>query len=117
ALAAATALGAEDKGQAAVVARGDIVGLEDQAGTDAMLLRLRGNAAARGGVLAKCAKPGQERRVDLPAIGVTTLENAAAAGLSGVAVQAGAALIVDRPACMAAADRLGLFLVGVRMNG
>ncbi|WP_374631460.1 LpxI family protein [Ferrovibrio sp.] len=117
ALAAATALGAEDKGQAAVVARAEIVGLEDQAGTDAMLLRLRGNAAARGGVLAKCAKPGQERRVDLPAIGVTTLENAAAAGLSGVAVQAGAALVVDRPACMAAADRLGLFLVGVRMNG
>ncbi len=117
ALAAARDLGAQDKGQAAVAAQGATVGLEDQAGTDALLLRLRGNPTVRGGVLAKCAKPQQERRVDLPAIGVATLENAAAAGLSGVAVQAGAALIVDRAACKAAAERLGLFLVGVEING
>lgn len=116
ALAAAKALGAEDKGQAAVAANTATLGLEDQAGTDYLLKRMAGNPAAKGGVLGKCAKPGQERRVDLPTIGVMTLENAAAAGLSGVAVEAGSALIVDRAACAAAAERLGLFLVGVRMN-
>ncbi len=68
-------------------------------------------------MLAKCVKPQQDRRVDLPTIGVTTIENAAAAGLSGIAVEAGAALMVDAVATAAAADRLGLFLVGLRHGG
>ncbi|MFQ5467980.1 MAG: UDP-2,3-diacylglucosamine diphosphatase LpxI domain-containing protein, partial [Kiloniellaceae bacterium] len=60
-------------------------------------------------------KPGQEARVDLPTIGVETVRNAAAAGLSGIAVQAGGALVVDPAAVSAAADRAGLFVVGVEV--
>lgn len=117
AIRAARALGAADRGQAAVAAGGIVVGLEDDAGTDALLARMAAISAARGGVLAKCVKPQQDRRVDLPTIGVTTVENAAAAGLAGIAVEAGAALMVDAVATAAAADRLGLFLVGFRANG
>lgn len=113
ALAAARALGAEDRGQAAVAAGGQAVGLEDEAGTDALLRRMAALPAARGGVLVKCAKPQQDRRVDLPTIGVTTVEHAAAAGLAGIAVEAGAALMVDAAATASAADRLGLFVVGL----
>jgi DUF1009 family protein len=113
ALAAARALGAADKGQAAVAAGGKAVGLEDDAGTDALLYRMAALPAARGGVLVKCAKPQQDRRVDLPTVGVVTVENAAAAGLAGIAVEAGAALIVDAKATAAAADRLGLFVIGL----
>ncbi|MFC3676607.1 LpxI family protein [Ferrovibrio xuzhouensis] len=116
AIGAAHALGAADRGQAAVAAGGSVVGLEDAAGTDALLARMATLPAARGGVLAKCVKPQQDRRVDLPTIGVTTVENAAAAGLAGIAVEAGAALLVDPVATAAAADRLGLFVVGFR-NG
>lgn len=117
AMAAARNLGAADRGQAAVAAQGIVIGMEDDDGTDVLLHRMAAVPAARGGVLAKCVKPQQDRRVDLPTIGVTTIENAAAAGLSGIAVEAGAALIVDAAATASAADRLGLFLIGLRHGG
>jgi DUF1009 family protein len=58
-------------------------------------------------------KPIQERRVDLPTIGVTTVEGAAAAGLAGIVGEAGGLLVMDRQAVIEAADRLGLFILGV----
>lgn len=117
ALQAARNLGIADKGQAAVAAGGQVVGLEDDAGTDALLRRMAGLPAARGGVLVKCVKPQQDRRVDLPTVGAVTVENAAAAGLSGIAVEAGAALMVDAVATGQAADRLGLFMIGLPHGG
>jgi hypothetical protein len=61
----------------------------------------------------KAKKPSQERRIDLPTIGPRTVEGAAKAGLRGIAVEAGQALLLDRQGLIAAADRLGLFVVGV----
>jgi len=108
------ALGALDVGQAAVVRDGLVLGVEAAEGTDALLARCAAlNRLTRGGVLLKAVKPGQERRVDLPTIGVATVQNAAAARLAGIAVQAGSALILDRAALVAAADAAGLFVVGV----
>ncbi len=95
--------------------------VEGPEGTDRMLARARalarkpfGYGSAQGGiVLVKLAKVGQDLRVDLPAIGPRTVANAAAAGCAGLAVQADFTLIIDRPATVAAADRLGLFLIGL----
>jgi UDP-2,3-diacylglucosamine hydrolase len=110
----ARALGASDVGQACVAQQGLVLAVEAIEGTDAMLARCGGLArAGAGGVLVKMRKPQQDQRLDLPTIGVATIENAAAAGLRGVAVEAGGSLIVDRPAVAATADRLGLFVVGV----
>lgn len=109
---AARALGRDDRGQAAIVRGGIVLGLESDDGTDALLARVA-RLEGRGGVLVKMAKPNQERRVDLPTIGLTTIRNAAAARLAGIAVEAGGALILDRPAVVAAADAAGLFLVGI----
>uniref|UniRef100_UPI0035B277CE UDP-2,3-diacylglucosamine diphosphatase LpxI domain-containing protein n=1 Tax=Stella sp. TaxID=2912054 RepID=UPI0035B277CE len=67
----------------------------------------------QGGVLVKMKKPQQERRVDLPTIGEATVAAAARAGLAGIAVEAGGALVVDRAAVAAAADAAGLFVIGV----
>ena len=113
-------VGRLDIGQGAVVCDGLVLAVEAQEGTDAMLERvaglpapLRGAPAAPKGVIAKRAKPIQERRVDLPVVGVSTIERAAAAGLAGVAVEAGGALILGRDAVARAADEAGLFLVGV----
>ena len=55
-------------------------------------------------MLAKGPKPGQELRVDMPAIGPRTIEQAAAAGLAGVVVEAGAVLVLDRAEAIAHAD-------------
>ncbi len=120
ALAAARAIGALDIGQAVVVTGGVVLAVEAQEGTDAMLARcaalpaaLRGTSEARRGVLVKWPKPIQERRVDLPTLGPATIEGAAAAGLAGVAAEAGALLVLKRAQVVAAADRLGLFVVGL----
>ncbi len=110
----ARALGAVDVGQACVVQQGVVLALEAIEGTDKMLARaagLRRDGAA--GVLVKRVKPGQDRRADLPTIGPATIANAAAAGLAGVAFEAGGTLITDREATIAAADAAGLFLIGV----
>lgn len=111
------AMGAADVGQATVIQDGLVLGVEALEGTDALLARcgpLR--RAGPGGVLVKLSKPGQERRADLPTIGVTTVQGAAAAGLRGIAVEAGGTLVVDLPAVVAAADRAGLFLIGIPMD-
>lgn len=113
------ALGALDVGQAAVVCAGLTLGVEAQEGTDALLHRIadlppivRGAPERRRGVLLKRPKPIQERRVDLPVVGVRTIEGAVEAGLAGVAIEAGAALLVRREALIAAADAAGLFVYG-----
>lgn len=110
---AARDLGSKDLGQAAVATADAVIALEERAGTDAMLEALVGNAAARGAVLAKMMKPGQEKRADLPTIGVATISNAAQAGLKGVVVEAGASLILERERVIAAADAAGVFVMGV----
>lgn len=114
-------VGRLDIGQGAVVCDGLVLAVEAQEGTDVMLERvaalpqsLRGDAGARRGVIAKRAKPIQERRVDLPVVGVSTIQHAAAAGLAGVAVEAGGAMILGRDAVAHAADEAGLFVVGVK---
>ncbi|MCC7047725.1 MAG: UDP-2,3-diacylglucosamine diphosphatase LpxI [Alphaproteobacteria bacterium] len=113
-LAVAEALGAVDVGQAVVVQQGIVLGVEAVEGTDALLRRCKElRRDGPGGVLVKTAKPGQERRIDLPTIGPRTVGGAAKAGLVGIAVEAGGALIVDRAAVGAAADEAGLFVVGV----
>lgn len=112
----ARGLGALDVGQSVVVQQGIVLGVEAVEGTDALIKRcgdLKRDGA--GGVLVKTRKPEQESRVDLPTIGVSTVENAAAAGLRGIAVHAGNTLIVDRKAVVEAADRLGLFVYGVKI--
>jgi DUF1009 family protein len=64
-------------------------------------------------VLVKLVKPGQDRRADLPTIGPRTIDAAAAAGLRGIAFEAGGTLFTDRAACIAHADATGLFLLGL----
>jgi hypothetical protein len=92
-----------------------VLGVEAIEGTDALVARCAAlSREGPGGVLVKVKKPGQETRVDLPVIGPATVANAAAAGLRGIAVEAGAALVVDRAAVVEAADRAGLFVVGIK---
>jgi DUF1009 family protein len=114
------AMGALDVGQAAIVCNGLTLSVEAAEGTDAMIARIvhlpehiRGTPAKRRGVLVKAPKPIQDRKTDLPVIGVKTIVNVASVGLAGIAVEAGGALIVDRSAVAAAADAAGVFVVGL----
>ncbi|MFN3508627.1 MAG: LpxI family protein [Allorhizobium sp.] len=119
---AAEMLGRLDVGQGAIAVGGRIVALEGVEGTDAMLARVRDLrdegriSRRREGVLVKLCKPQQDLRADLPTIGVSTVQNAKAAGLAGIAVEAGRALVVEREAVIAAADAAGLFVVGIERS-
>ncbi|WP_028034974.1 LpxI family protein [Chelativorans sp. J32] len=118
ALAAARAIGRLDIGQAAVAVGGRAIALEGIEGTDGLLqraidLRSHGRIAGKTrGVLVKCAKPGQELRVDLPSIGPQTVRDAHAAGLAGIAVEAERSLILQCSETVGLADEHGLFLLG-----
>ena len=109
-----------DIGQGAVVCDGLVLAVEAQEGTDEMLRRvaglpadLHGAPGALKGALGKAPKPIQDLRVDMPVIGSTTVELAAAAGLAGIGGFAGRLIIIDHEALVEAADRLGLFVWGV----
>lgn len=107
-------LGQADVGQSVIVADGLVLGVEAIEGTDALIKRCRDlHRSDVKGVLVKVKKPHQERRADLPTIGVQTLENAAASGLAGVAVEKQSAFIVNKEVVIDKANALGLFLVGV----
>ena len=93
---------------------GFVIGVEGAEGTDRLIDRCAEfvNPVLPGGVLVKAAKPTQDRRIDLPAVGLSTVEHAINAGLRGIAVETGRALVVDRKGMVAAADDAGLFLFG-----
>ena len=108
------ALGAVDVGQGCVVQQGLVLAVEAIEGTDAMLTRAGGlRREGPGGVLVKLLKPGQDRRVDLPAIGPKTVEAAIAAGLRGIAIEAYGTVVVDRDALMQLANQAGLFVIAI----
>ena len=118
------AMGPFDVGQAVVVARGRVLAVEAAEGTDRMLarvakLRAEGRIGLpRGvGVLVKGPKPGQDRRFDLPSIGLQTVAAATAAGLAGIAVEGHGAITANVQQLVHAADAAGLFLLGARAGG
>lgn len=112
----ARALGKVDVGQSVVIQQGLVLGVEAIEGTDALLQRCRDLARpVDGGVLVKIKKPQQEDRADLPTIGPRTVENAAAAGLRGIAVEAGGALLMERGKTVALSNKHKLFLIGVEL--
>lgn len=110
------ALGAVDVGQGAVVAQGLCLGVEALPGTDALLAQVAGIGALRPdpalgrGVFYKAAKPGQDRRIDLPTIGPETLRGVAGAGLGGVVFEAGSVICLELDELRRLAGELGLFL-------
>jgi DUF1009 family protein len=111
------ALGAFDVGQSAVVSRGYVLAMEAAEGTDAMLRRCRDlrqwGLRGASGVLVKRPKPGQEMRIDVPAIGPRTVQLASEAGLRGIAVASERVLLADADEMIAGAERRNLFIVGV----
>jgi UDP-2,3-diacylglucosamine hydrolase len=115
------ATGPFDVGQAVVIAQSRILGVEAAEGTDHMLGRFadvrrsgRIRIPAGTGVLVKAPKQDQDRRIDLPSIGPKTIDSAINAGLNGIAVVAGSAIMAEPEQIAEMADRANLFVVGVR---
>ncbi len=107
-------LGRLDVGQSVIVQQGLVLGVEGIEGTDKLIERC-GTYQRKGdsGVLIKLRKPQQDMRIDLPTIGSKTIENLHNAGMRGIAVHAGNALIVNEPEVIALADKYKMFIIGI----
>ncbi len=107
-------LGKLDVGQAVIVQQGLVLAVEAIEGTDELIKRSalykrKGNKP----VLVKLRKPQQDMRVDLPTIGLKTIQNALNSGLNGIAVHAENTLIVNQNEVIKFADKHGLFVIAI----
>lgn len=110
-VAAARRLAELDIGQTVIVKQRVVVAVEALEGTDAAIARA--HALAGGGLtVVKMAAPAQDRRFDLPVIGLDTLHSLRQAGVACLAVQPGATLLLERERLIAEADAAGLVIVG-----
>jgi UDP-2,3-diacylglucosamine hydrolase len=111
--AAAREVGRRDVGQAAVVQGARVLDTEGADGTNALIKRCAGlQQGGRGAILVKARKPQQQMRSDPPVIGLATVQQAAAAGFRGIAIESGGALVLDSVALGQAADAAGMFVIG-----
>ena len=109
-------LGRLDIGQTVVVKNQAVMALEAIEGTDACILR--GGFLGKGGVIvAKTAKPAQDNRFDMPSVGTTTLASMIHAGATGIAIEAGRTLLVDRTRTLAMADEKNITIVSMDASG
>jgi DUF1009 family protein len=108
----ARAIGELDIGQCVVVRNRAVLAVEAIEGTDAAIRR-GGTLAREKAVVVKVKKPGQDLRFDLPAIGAATIDSMAAVKARLLAVETGQALLFDRDAVIAAAERAGIAIVGI----
>ena len=112
----AKALGTVDVGQAVVVQEGMVLAVEAIEGTNMMLSRAAMlKKEGKAPVLVKVLKPGQDMRVDLPAIGLQTIEQLKKYDIKGIAVEAGGILLIEREAVIQMADKAGIFIIGIKL--
>lgn len=105
-------MGRLDIGQCLVLKRGVIAAVEALEGTDAAIRR-GGQLAGPGAVVVKTVKPGQEERIDLPAIGPGTIAAMREVGASCLGYEAGKTLFFDREQSLAQANEMGVAVVGL----
>ncbi len=108
-------LGQADVGQTVVVRHGHVLALEALEGTDEAIRR-GGKLGGPGACVVKLAKPGQDTRFDLPAVGPKTLDVMEESGAVLLAVEAGRSVVLDAAAFLAEAKRRGITVVGVRVS-
>ncbi|MCL2182832.1 MAG: UDP-2,3-diacylglucosamine diphosphatase LpxI [Chitinispirillia bacterium] len=107
------------EGQAVIIHNGEILAFENIKGTDDLAKRAtekrRMAGEGSGGFMAKIMEPGQDDRADLPVVGTGTVETIAKYGLSGVFIEAGRTIADDVADTIELADRLGIFVYGVKL--
>lgn len=108
-------IGAADIGASVVVDK-QVIAVEAAEGTAKMLERvvnMRKNKKKSSGVFAKMTKPGQDLRIDIPAIGVDTVNAVADANLRGIVVNTKTCFVVNKPAVIKQADKRKIFILAL----
>lgn len=105
-----------DVGQTLAVCHRGIIAVEAMEGTDVLIRRAGTLCAGEPWTLVKVAKVGQDMRFDIPAVGVRTIEEMAAAGGRKLYVEAGRVIMINKDAVVAAADAAGIAIVGFHLT-
>ena len=106
-------IGELDIGQTVIVKSGAVVALEAIEGTDACIARAGDLTHQSGAVAVKIAKPDQDMRFDVPAIGVKTIENLSRAGIKVLGVETGRTLFLEPQKIIERAHELGIAIIGI----
>jgi len=104
--------GAEDKGQSILFHSDGTYSYETREGTTALIMQY----ARSGSTLVKMVKPGQDRDVDRPTVGLDTLKALKSKGADGMVIESNGVLIVDKNNVIDYANVHGLFVEGVTPN-
>ena len=106
-------------GQSIVVSNGIIIAVEDQRGTDSMLdrankiLKKAPGKIEKKGILLKFPKSNQDLRVDLPTVGIKTINKCSKIGLKGVVVKANQNILLDKSKCIKIANKKNMFICAI----
>jgi len=111
----AKAVAGLDIGQTIVVQDQAVLAVEAIEGTDEAIKR-GGRLGSGKAVVIKVAKPDQDLRFDVPAIGPDTLETMHACGCTLLAIEAGKTLMIERQRFFELADQYGISVYGTSGN-
>jgi len=111
-IAAARNIGSLDIGQAVIISDSRIVGVEGAEGTSALIKRCK-KFCHKGGVLLKMARPNQDSRMDLPAIGLETIQLAHKNNIKCIAIEANNAVFIDKHLAIEYADKNNIVIIGI----
>ncbi|MDP7040779.1 MAG: UDP-2,3-diacylglucosamine diphosphatase LpxI [Myxococcota bacterium] len=109
-------MGKLDVGQTVIVKSGAVVALEAIEGTDACIKRAGELTKNKGAVMVKIAKPDQDMRFDVPAIGLETLKSLESAGIKVLGIDAGRTLMLDKDELLKRAERMKIAVVGLNTD-
>lgn len=108
----AKAIGGLDIGQTVVVKNLAVMAVEAIEGTDECILR-GGKLGRENVVVAKVAKPKQDVRFDIPAVGVKTIESMCAVGAKALVLEAGKTILVEKAKVLEIANENGITIVAL----
>jgi len=105
----AKSIGKLDIGQTVVIKGTAVMAVEAIEGTDEAILR-GGKLGGQGAVVVKVAKPQQDTRFDMPAVGLRTIEAMVEVGARVLAIEAGWTVLLERDEMLALAEESGIIV-------
>jgi DUF1009 family protein len=106
-------MGRLDVGQSVMVKGTAVLAVEAIEGTD-QCIRRAGDLCRRGGfVVVKVSKPQQDKRFDVPTIGIQTIQTMRESGAKVLAIESDMTIVLDRDEMVRAADDLGIAIVAL----
>lgn len=104
-----------DIGQAIIIQNKRIIGIEAVEGTDELILRSKEYIEDNNypALLIKILKTNQDRRADLPTIGIKTIENMHRSNIKGVAIDVENCIVIEKEDICKYAEEKNIFIYGI----